>query len=521
MSAAPVALDTVLAAEAISKTFTGMKALDGVDFSLEPGEVHALVGGNGSGKSTLIKVLAGVYTADAGGTITANGRTIAADQLSPADSREAGLRFVHQDLGLFPEMTIAENLSAGAGFAMSAGRISWRQVNEHAAELIDRYAIRGTPTTQLNALRPADRTLVAIARALQDQEGGHQGVLFLDEPTTSLPPHEVDVLLARLRDYAAMGQTIVFVSHRLPEILRVADRATVLRDGHKVSTGPVAGLSESDLVELIVGRPVGQVYPTIEKAAPSQSGMRVTGLAGGPIRDVTFEVHPGEVIGIAGLLGSGRSSLLQLLMGVHKRTSGSIELNGSALPATSVESMMSAGFALVPEDRSRDAAFLDHAVGENLSAAQVGNYWQGLFLRHRKERLDTVESIKQFGVKATADQPMQTLSGGNQQKVVLARWLRRKPSVLLLDEPTQGVDIGARVEIYKLMRDAAGAGSMVIVVSSDFDELARLCSRVLVLNGGRIVAEAAGSELEPARLAELSFSRGPDSGTTNAGKESQ
>lgn len=510
----PIGTD-VLSVRGISKTFTGTKALDSVDFSVRAGEVHALLGGNGSGKSTLIKILAGVHVADAGGMITVDGHQYPAEQLSAATARAGGLRFVHQNLGLFPDMTIAENISAGGGFVTRRGRIRWKQVNDRAAALIEKFSIRAAgPTTILASLRPADRTLVAIARALQDQDDAHSGVLFLDEPTTALPPHEVDVLLTRLRGYASAGQAIVLVSHRLPEILQVADRVTVLRDGLLAATTNTAGLAESGLVELIVGRPVGQVYPPLDARHTGPVSLRVRGLSGGPVKSVDLDVRRGEVIGVAGLLGAGRSSLLHLLMGVHKASAGTVVLDGVDVTPKSVNAAMSAGFALVPEDRAEDAAFLDHSVGGNLSAAQVKYYWRGLRLRHLDERLDALASIRQFAIKAAADQPIQTLSGGNQQKVILARWLRRNPAVLLLDEPTQGVDIGARVEIYKLIRKAADDGAIVIVVSSDFDELSHLCSRVVVMNSGSIVAEATGDELEPARLTELSFTTGcpaPDS----------
>ena len=501
------AIDLALQATSIRKTFTGTQALDDVDFEVRRGEIHALLGGNGSGKSTLIKILSGVYRADPGGKVVVNGREFDVENLTASDARAAGMRFVHQNLGLFPEMTVAENLCAGPGFATSRGRIRWKDVNAHAQRLIDRFAISGArPTTPIAALRPADRTLVAIARALQDQEDASDGVLFLDEPTTALPPREVDALLKRLRSYAAAGQTIVLVSHRLHEIVEVADRVTVLRDGKKAATTEVAGVTETDLVELIVGKPVGQVYPPTVVAESSESALRVRGLSGGPVRGVDLDIQPGEIVGLGGLLGSGRSTLLHLLMGYRRRTAGTVEFNGKQLTLRSVREAMNAGFALVPEDRAQDAAFLDHTVSDNISAAEVASYWRGLRLRHRRERRDAVSLIGEFGINATTGQPMQTLSGGNQQKVILARWLRRNPKLLLLDEPTQGVDIGARVSIYRMIHDAADAGTAVVLVSSDFDELSHLCSRVVVLRNGRVVAEASGGELDPARLTELSFS---------------
>ena len=427
----------------LSKTFPGTRALQDVGLEVRRGEIHALVGGNGSGKSTLIKILAGVYSADPGGEIEVGGQTYSADHFTPALAKAAKLHFVHQNPAIFPDLTVSENVAVGRGFETAGGtHIKWKAVHERTRRLLERFQIKATPETPVGALRPADRTMVAIARALQDQEGEHDGVLVLDEPTASLPASEVDLLLTALRRYAAEGQTIIFVTHRLDEVLNIADRVSVLRDGRHVGTVDAAGLDEAKLIELIVGRPLDRVFPEMPEVHADRVALEVRHLSGGPIRDVSFKLLGDEVLGIAGLLGSGRSELLRMIFGAHPIASGEVLLDGRPVRFANPGQAMKAGVAFVPEDRLAEAAFADMSVRENVSAGQVAKYFSGLFLRHGRERADAQASIKDFFIKATSDvQPLATLSGGNQQRVVVARWLRRSPKILLLDEPTQGVDV--------------------------------------------------------------------------------
>lgn len=473
---------------------------------MQRGEFHALVGGNGSGKSTLVKILAGVYQADAG-TIEIGFRTHDATSWTSAMAKASGLHFVHQNPGVFPSMSVAENIAIGRGFETGRwGRIRWQRMRERTARLLDRFAIPATPDMPVGALRPADRTMVAIARALQDQEDANEGVLVLDEPTASLPAAEVDLLLQTLKRHAEAGQTIVFVSHRLDEVLGFCDRATVLRDGRRIATERVADLDESRLIELIVGRPLDRVFPEMPALGADEVVLEARELSGGPLGSVSLKLKKGEVLGIAGLLGSGRTELLRMLFGVDRPASGDILVNGQEVQFSGTRDAMQKGIAYVPEDRAADAAFLDMSVRENLSAAQVSTYWRGLWFRHGAERDDAIASIDRFLVKTPSDvPPLATLSGGNQQKVVLARWLRLQPRILLLDEPTQGVDVNARAEIYSLVRDAVAGGASVIVVTSDFEELARVCDRVLVLGSGRVVGEVRAPDIDAGRLTELSY----------------
>ncbi|MDQ1700226.1 MAG: ribose transport system ATP-binding protein [Frankiaceae bacterium] len=481
---------TALAVRGLSKTYAGHLALDSLFLQIRTGEIHALLGGNGSGKSTTIKILAGVVPADPGGEIVVGSADpVGAHDWTPARAHAAGLRFVHQQPAVFPELSIAENLALGAEYPRGlGGRIDWHALNARTTELLERYEIHASPKTPLAALRAADRCRVAIVRALQDREDADSGVLVLDEPTAALPAAEVEHLLEALRGYAAAGQTILYVSHRLDEVLSVADRVTVLRDGRKVDTVDAEGLREADLIEMIVGRPLDRAFPAAPTDTTQDAAMTVRDLRGGPLHGVDLTVRKGEVLGIAGLLGSGRSELLRMLFGAYAVESGSMTLDGADYAPASPQAAIKAGVAYVPEDRQADALLCGESVRHNLTAGQGSSYFRRFLYQHRLERSDAQRSIGDFLIRVVSDtQPVETLSGGNQQKVVMARWLRRRPKVLLLDEPTQGVDVGARAEIYQLIRRATEQGTSVVLVVSEPEELAHASDRVAVLRGGRIV----------------------------------
>ena len=495
---------SVLRVSELSKAYHGILALDGVDLDVRPGEVHALLGGNGSGKSTLIKVLAGVVDAEPGAVLELGDRTLSLDDWSSDKAYESGLRFVHQQPAVFSDLSIAENIAFGTKFPKArTGGIDWKALNARTAVLLDRFGVDAKPTTMLGALRAADRTRVAIIRAVQDREDADNGVLVLDEPTAALPPTEVEQLLDSLRRYAAAGQTILYVSHRLDEVLSVADRVTVLRDGKKVATVDAAGLTEADLVELIVGRSIDRMYPEPTDAPEHDVVLSARGLCGGPLTDVSFDLHKGEVLGIAGLLGSGRSELLRMLFGAYQINAGSVSLGGRDVRFGTPSDAMAAGMAYVPEERQADALFQGNTVRHNMTAGDAKSYFSKLLFQHGAEKRDSATAISRFLIRVASDtQPVETLSGGNAQKVVIARWLRRKPAVLLLDEPTQGVDIQARAEIYALVREATQNGTSVLLVASDPEELAHACDRVLVLRNGRIATDVR-PPLEAHRLTEL------------------
>ena len=492
----------------LSKTFPGTRALRDVSFEIAPGQIHAFLGGNGSGKSTLIKILAGVYHGDPGGTISVGGRDIASDKMTPELARATGLRFVHQHPAVFPALSVAENIAIGTGFEKFAGTtINWKALRRRTAALLERYDINARPDTLMHRLRPAERAMVAIARALQDQDEDEKGVLVLDEPTASLARAEVTRLMLALSRYAAEGQTILFVSHRLDEVIEGADQATVLRDGEYAGTLTGEDITEPKLISLIVGRSLDRVFPDMPEVTSTEVALEAQNLAGGPLRDVSFALRRGEVLGIAGLVGSGRSELLKMIFGAFPVASGRISVDGRPMAFRHIGEAMRAGVAYVPEDRPGEAAFADLSVSDNFSAALITKYWSRGRLNHRRADSDARQSIKDFFVRASSEsQPLSTLSGGNQQKVILARWLKRQPKILLLDEPTQGVDVNARAEIYAIVSDAVAAGCSVLLVTSDFEELSRVSDRVIVLSQGRITAELRPPDIDPIRLTELAFS---------------
>lgn len=493
-----------LTLDRLSKTFGSTRALDEVTFTVTDGHIHGLLGGNGSGKSTLVKILAGVYTGDPGGHIQLDGARMASDAVTPEVARSLGMRFVHQNSAIFPELTVAENIATGTGYPTALGVIRWPQLRSRTRTLLDRYAIEARPDDTLGDLRPADQTMVAVARALADADTA--SVLVLDEPTASLPEREVEVLLEALRRCAARGQTILYVSHRIDEILDLTTSVTVLRDGRHVVTRTSEGLDDARLIEYIVGRPIESVFADTVSPSTSERRLTVSHLRGGPLRDVSFHIDRGEIVGIAGLLGSGRTELLRMLFGALRPDAGEVVLDEKPVRLRSTKHAMQLGFAYVPENRELDAAFPDLSVRENITIASMRGYWRGLWFSHRSERNDVAQAIFDFAIRTASDQaPISSLSGGNQQKVILARWLMRQPRVLLLDEPTQGVDVGARSDVYAAIRRVVATGVAALLVSSDFDELAHASDRVLVLREGQVAAEARGQDLNREQLTELVY----------------
>ena len=479
----------VLRVAGVSKTFPGTRALQDVDLDVRRGEIHALAGGNGSGKSTLVKILAGVHAPDAGEIHI-----------------DAPLHVVHQDPAVFLDMSIADNLALGRGYETDLSRrIRWRAVRRRTADVLERFGIAGRPETPVGALRPSERAMVAVARALQDQEGSHSGVLVLDEPTASLPDPEVELLLDALRRYAAAGQSMLFVSHHVDEVLGFAERVTVLRDGRAIATADTAELDHDGLVELITGRSAQRMYPDAPARTEGQAVLDVRGLTGTVIRDVDFSIAAGEIVGLAGLVGSGADEILECVFGARVPTAGAIVLDGEALPPGRPPTAIERGVAYVPGERTR-AAFTDMTVRENLSAAQVSRYFTHLFMNAQREERDARVTMQRFTIRAASDaQPMSSVSGGNQQKIILARWLQRGPKLILLEEPTQGVDVGARADIYELISSAADNGAAVLLAGVDFEEIAGLCDRALVVNEGRIVAELRKPDIDHETLTELAY----------------
>jgi len=469
------------------KRFGQVLVLDGVSLIVRPGTVHALLGGNGSGKSTTIKILAGVYQADAG-ELRVRGEPVDLIGLGPEAADRLNLRFVHQDLGLFDDLSIAENFALASGYPTRSGGVDWRRLNARVDSLIAAYGINGTPRSTIQSLRPADRTLVAIARALQDDESG-RSIVVLDEPTASLGRRESAQLLETVRRRAAQGQTFIIVSHRLQEVLAVADDFTVYRDGQVAAALVGESPTEDQLVSLMAGRAVTALAPTGSTAhSHSEPLLALEGIMVGPLRDVDLVVHRGEIVGIAGLSGSGRSTVLAVAFGRLSPHRGRMTLDDRPFAPSSVRAAMDAGIALVPEDRAREAAFADLSITENLTIAVPHQSRRAGFIRAGLARRHATDLIERFRIKiAGPDALFASMSGGNQQKTVIARWLQRSPRVLLLDEPTQGVDVMSRSDIYDIIRNSTGTQNAVVVASSDLGELHALCDRIVILADGRVV----------------------------------
>ena len=487
----------------ISKTFAGSKALDDVSFDLFGGEVLAIVGQNGSGKSTLVKVLAGVHQADPGGHVEVEDPDGAG--LQRGDLRDQ-LHFIHQDLGLVELLSTTENLDLSRP-------LGWRDLlprrrrdeDARATALVARAGARVNVRIPVVALSPAERTIVALARAMDGWKHPN-GVLVLDEPTASFHSSEAGRLFDALRGIAASGAGVLFISHRLDEIREVADRVLVLRDGRIVLECPVDEADDATLIHAIVGTNLGDRRV---RSAPSFGDVRLkaTGLCGMRLDAVSLSVRAGEILGISGVLGSGREELAPLLFGAVRRRAGTVEVDGVAIPAGDVAEAIDAGMGLVPASRASQGAALLMNVRENLTMAGLRSVqrWLG-WIPRRRERAETDRWARAVDLRPPqSERPLSEFSGGNQQKVVLAKWLRTEPHVLLLDEPTAGVDVGAKASIYELVRDAAARGTAVLLCSSDTAELAELCDRVVVLDHGRAVGELVGDALTEEAVLHLSL----------------
>jgi ribose transport system ATP-binding protein len=501
---APPGGGVALSVRGVSKVFPGTRALDGVDLDVRHGEIHGLVGGNGSGKSTLIKILCGVYQGDSG-VVRIGGQELEASHMRPKMAHELGVRVVHQDFAVFPDLSLAENMMLGADYPTAVGRVRWRELRRRARVQIERFDIAAEPDTLLRDLPVAARSQVAIARALGDVGSG-EGVLILDEPTVALPAHEVGLLLSAVRALAAAGHAVVFVSHRLDEVLSLTDRVTVLRDGRVAAEHRTEKLTEAELIEAILGRRTEEVGAGASAGViAGEPVLKVSELYAGPLRGVDVEVMPGEVVGVAGLLGSGRSELLRAVYGDLPASSGQIAIRGKRATFSRIDQAIASDVVMIPEDRVSGAAFADLTVDENLDVGVLRRYWKGWFSKARL-RADAAKLRQRFRVRAASGSvAMKSLSGGNQQKAILARWLRRDPTLLLLDEPTQGVDVGARADIHAAVREITNAGGGALLVLSDLEELAQVADRAVVLRSGVISARVPREELNAHHLNELMY----------------
>jgi ribose transport system ATP-binding protein len=505
----PAALDVA----DLSKRFSGITVLSRVSLEVAPGEVHALLGGNGSGKSTLIKVLSGYHRPEPGSQVRVGGRELHFG--SPHAAYRLGCRFVHQDGGLVDELSVTDNLALTAGYPRRWGTIRDRAARHSARAALAELGLAIDPAIRVGDLPSASRTEVAVVRALRKDEHAPVRLLVLDEPTATLPVKEVRQLLDTVRRVAAQGVAVLYVSHRLQEAFDVADRVTILRDGQKIATEPIGALSHDRLVAFITGeeppggtagRPAGSAG-VMSSASPRRAPMRgkplftVTSLRAAPLRDLSFTAGSGEIVGLAGITGSGRESVLGAVFGVTGR-SGTIVAGERAVPPLRPDLAISAGIAHLPADRKKQSGLTELTATENLTLVNLAPFWRKGWLWHSREAAETRTWVEQLGVRPSAAgaKPLSTFSGGNQQKILFAKWLRCRPRVLLLDEPTQGVDVGAKAEIHRLIEASADEGAAVVVSSTDFEELAAVCHRVLVLHEGRLAAELPRAELSAASI---------------------
>ena len=473
----------------ITKAFGGVRVVEGVSFDVRPGEVHALLGENGAGKSTLIKIMSGVQHAD-GGELRVGGQV--RRFASPRAARAAGIATVHQELLLFPELTVAENIFLGHAPRGRLRAIDWAATRERARELLDSLeCFELDVDAKVGTLSVANRQRVEIARALSQSPR----VLVMDEPTAALAEADVQRLLDVVRALRARGVGIVYVSHRMPEIFALADRVTVLRDGRHVATHPIAEVDHERLVSMMVGRPVEQMYPK-SGAARGAPLLEVQGLTyRTKVQDVSFTLHAGEILGIAGLVGSGRTELAHTIFGITPATAGSVRLAGETVAIDSPALARDLGIAYIPEDRGLQGLIRPQTIRENVSLAMLSRLSNASFIGRAAEALLARNAIHEFGIRARGpEQFVRQLSGGNQQKVVLAKWLATKPRVLIMDEPTRGIDVGAKAEIHALIVRLAQQGLAILMISSELPEVLGMSDRLLVMNGGRIVARFSRDE---------------------------
>lgn len=488
----------------VSKSFGGARALTDVSLQLFAGQVHALCGENGAGKSTLIKIITGAHAPDSG-TLRFDGRVI--DRLDPGLARATGIAAIYQQPALFPDLTVAENI----GLRLERGGpwrlLRWSERRRNARTLLDRVGANIPVDEPVRHLTMPQQQLVEIAAAL----GASAKVLILDEPTASLSDREVENLFRVIGELRGQGVGMIYISHRMEELSRIADCVTVLRDGRLVATRPMAELSRSELIRLMVGRELSSVFPKVD-VEPGRIVLETRGLGckASGVQDVSISVRAGEILGLAGLVGAGRTELARVLFGLTSADGGQIILNDTPVRVDSPARAVELGIAYVPEDRRRHGVILEMSVAANSTLAVLRKIARGGLLDFAEERAIADGFIRRFSIKTPSNRaPAGTLSGGNQQKVALARWLATEPSVIILDEPTQGVDVGAKSEIHRLMGELAQRGLAIVMISSELPEVLGMSDRIAVIHGGRIVGVLGRAEATQEKVLELALGQAP------------
>ena len=492
----------LLSARQITKRFPGVTALSGVSFDLREGEIHALCGENGAGKSTLIKLLSGIHAYGSyEGSFEVRGQE--AHFASIADAANAGLAVIYQELALVEDMTVAENIFLGAEPRRWGGLVDWPRMFRDAKALLDRFKVTLDPAAEVRSLGVGQKQLVEIVKALAKDSK----ILILDEPTAALAEHEVLILLDILKDLRQRGIGCIYISHKLDEVFAISDRITVLRDGASVFTRNAADTSKGEVIKHMVGREISDLFPR-RAAHPGEVMLEVRNLGvGSLLHGISFQLRAGEVLGIGGLMGAGRTELLMHLFGaLGKRTSGEVWLDGRPLLARRPEDVIRQGLVLVSEDRRRYGLVLEHEVGFNLSLSSLGQFASAGFINRSRENQANRQYFDSLRIKATGLHDVAgVLSGGNQQKIVLGKALMTGPKVIMLDEPTRGIDVGAKIEIYELINRLTAEGKAVLLVSSELPELMGMSDRILMLHEGRIGGEFTRAEATQERLMEAAM----------------
>jgi ribose transport system ATP-binding protein len=484
----------------IGKRFPGVMALENVDLTLAPGKVHALMGENGAGKSTLIKIMAGVYEKDAG-IIRIRGEEI--EIRAPIDSLRQGIKVVFQEIALIPEFTVAENIFVESYPTGKVGSIDWKKIHSDASALFRRVGFNVDPSARAGSLPLSQQQMVEIARALAREAR----VVVMDEPTSSLTPNEVSLLFAVIRRLAALGIAVVYVSHKLEEVLAIADVVTVLRDGRRISTRPVGEHTIDTLIQDMIGRRIDNLFPRARGPAGTKTALSVQGLSTATkLKHVSFEARAGEVLGFFGLMGAGRTELAKAIVGYDRISAGVIAIDGSRLDPHDTTTAVRLGIGLLTEDRKNEGLMRELPVYQNASLAALGGFATMGFIDAVKERNAAQSFVDRFRIKTPSlFQQIKNLSGGNQQKVLIARWLMRGLKVIVVDEPTRGIDVGAKSEIFALIDRLAGEGLAVVMMTSEMPELLGLADRIVVMAEGRITATMSRTDATQERILSAAF----------------
>jgi rhamnose transport system ATP-binding protein len=498
-----------LSAVSLTRSFDGVQALRDLSFELLAGEVHALVGENGAGKTTFVRIVTGAERAD-GGSLAVDGADVAF--ATPAEARARGIAAIYQQPALFPDLSVAENIALPVERGAPWSRVSWRRRDRDSRALLERLGASIDPSRLVDTLSLPEQQLVEIAKAV----GAEARILLMDEPTSALTGREVDRLFAVIHRLRAAGAGIIYISHRLEEIRRIADRVTVIRDGRTVASGLDAVTPDGEIIRLMVGRDVEAVPAGLGERDGGRAGdvaLEIRGLSGraSGLADVSFSVRRGEILGVAGLVGSGRTELAETVFGLRPQDAGEVWIRGARTRIRSPAEAIQAGLAYVPEDRRRHGVIADFDVAANTGLASLGRLASAGFIRRRAERDLAEQYVRRFNIRTpSVDSAVGHLSGGNQQKVALARWLATSPSVLILDEPTQGVDVGAKAEIHVLIRELAAEGLAVVMISSDLSEVLQLSDRVLVMRRGRVSGILGRDEATTATVMTLAVGPAPN-----------